>query len=459
MSALTKLRNMIYVDYEGRAPESKKMFHRAYGLLPGGVSGNLRYFAPFPLYILSGDGCRVTDMDQSSYIDCFACNGPLLLGHKPAVLAEALKVVQGCGSMVLNPIMMVECAERLCRVIPSAERVRFLNSGTEAVISAVRYARAYTGKDGIVKFFGHYHGQDDQLLLGVAATRNTLGVGVPKGAIENTFTLPFNDITTFESFVTQHDDIAAVILDPAMHFGGLWGVDPEFLKVVRKRTSEADIVLIFDEVITGFRLGVGGAQGYFGVTPDLTILAKAMSAGERLGAVVGSAKVMSVTDPLAPIGTPRVFQSGTGNDATLALALANGAIAEYERLFAAGEYHKLWDRVENLGAFLSDIFGDYGIPLKVNRLASMMQLFITDKPHTFENAIHLDGTLLDLFYLALINHGVILSLPTSNHLYFSFAHDDAAFDEIKTKIRKVFLEYPFLDAYLELTSSFSQNYS
>ena len=447
------LRDQVVADYERKTPGSRALFERATMALPGGVSGNLRYFPPYPLYMSSGKGCRTIDVDGAAYIDCFSCNGPLLLGHRhPAVMAGMARL-EAMGSLIMNPEIMVECAEKLRQVIPSAERVRFLNSGTEAVMSALRYARAYTRKPKVVKFYGHYHGQDDQVLLGVAPNRQPFGDGVPESSQDNTLTLPCGDVQALDDLFAARDDIAAVIVDPAMHGGGLWGVTREFLAALRTRTRDAGIVLIFDEVITGFRMGLGGAQAYYGITPDLTTLAKALSGGERLAAVVGSAEIMQVTDPRAEEDVARVFQSGTGNDGTFGLAAALGAIGEYERLEKAGEYEALWHRVEGLEVAIRAAFQKHGIGIHVNRLCSLMQLFITDletdlEPQ-YEDYVGLDNTLLDLLHLALINEGVILSLPTSDHVYFSFVHNQAAFDEISTALTTVLEKYPFAEAYRE----------
>ena len=447
------LRDQVVADYERKTPGSRALFERATMALPGGVSGNLRYFPPYPLYMSSGKGCRTIDVDGAAYIDCFSCNGPLLLGHRhPAVMAGMARL-EAMGSLIVNPEIMVECAEKLRQVIPSAERVRFLNSGTEAVMSALRYARAYTRKPKVVKFYGHYHGQDDQVLLGVAPNRQPFGDGVPESSQDNTLTLPCGDVQALDDLFAARDDIAAVIVDPAMHGGGLWGVTREFLAALRTRTRDAGIVLIFDEVITGFRMGLGGAQAYYAITPDLTTLAKALSGGERLAAVVGSAEIMQVRDPRAEEDVARVFQSGTGNDGTFGLAAALGAIGEYERLEKAGEYEALWHRVEGLEVAIRAAFQKHGIGIHVNRLCSLMQLFITDletdlEPQ-YEHYVGLDNTLLDLLHLALINEGVILSLPTSDHVYFSFVHNQAAFDEISTALTTVLEKYPFAEAYRE----------
>ena len=189
------------------------------------------------------------------------------MGHRHPAILSGVARLEEVGSLVLNPEIMVECAEKLKQVIPSAERVRFLNSGTEAVMSAIRYARAYTGKTKVVKFFGHYHGQDDSFLLGVAPNRSPLGDGVSESSQSDTLTLPCNDLPALDDLLGSRDDIAAIIVDPAMHAGGLWGVPKTFLEALRSRTRDAGIVLIFDEVITGFRMGLGGAQARHGAPP------------------------------------------------------------------------------------------------------------------------------------------------------------------------------------------------
>lgn len=449
MTGFDRLREGIFADYRARTPGSLSLFERGRAVLPGGVSGNLRYFSPYPLYMAGGAGSRTVDVDGNAYIDCFSCNGPLMLGHRPAAVERAMERHRDTGSMVLNPALLIECAELLAEIVPCAERVRFLNSGTEAVLSAVRYARAFTGRSKLVKFFGHYHGQSDPFLVGLATDASAFGAGVPASTHADMLLLPFNDIAALAALLDRHDDIAAVLLDPAMHSGGLWGASADFLKAARRETEARGIVLIFDEVITGFRLGLTGAQGHYGVTPDLATYAKAMAAGEKLGAVVGRADIMAVTDPLAPDDTPRAFQSGTGNDGTAALAAAFGAMTEYRRLYAAGAYAALDRQAGECANAMRADFAAHGIPLHINRMGSMMQLFISDAPASFERYASLGTGLLELFYLALINRGVLLSLPTSNHIYFSFAHHADDFATIRAAIADVLETYPFAPAFQE----------
>lgn len=436
-------RQKIFDDYLNKTPGSALLHKRAREALAGGVSGNLRYFAPYPIYVKSAHGCHMVDVDHHQYIDSFSANGPLLLGHNHPVIEEAIQRSRPLGALPLNPEIMVECAEVVKRIVPCAERVRFLNTGTEAVMAAIRIARAFTGKTGIVKFYGHYHGQEDQFLIGIDATDSVVSAGVPSSAPEHIHLCRYLDLEALESLLTRNQNIAAVILDPAMHAGGLWGSDPEKLVVLRDLTRKHGVLLIFDEVISGFRLAPGGAQQRYGVTPDMVTMAKALAAGEKLALVGGNTEVMSTVDPLAATGTPRVFQSGTVNDGAAALASACAALMQYEQLYEAGAYDKLEDRAGHVGSVIEVVFRNAGIPCQVNHLASMLQIHIGGNELNFETATSDYADLIALFYLALINEGVLLSLPTSNHVYFSFAHSAEDFRLIENKIHAAFLTYGF----------------
>jgi len=431
----------IAATYRRLTPRSAAAFERGSRALAGGTTGNLRYFPPYPLYFQSGDGARMTDVDGRSYIDCFLCNGPMLLGHRhPAVMAEIARYGDS-GSLIVNPLLAIEVAEVLQSVVPSAERVRFLNSGTEAVMAAVRYARAFTGRGRVVKFFGHYHGQDDQFLAGLGPTPDVLGRGIPAAAIKLTAMVPYGDLAALDAELAS-GDVAAVILDAAMHSGGLWGSTPAYLRGVRELATRHGALLIFDEVITGFRLALGGAQAFYGVVPDLSTFAKALGAGEKLATVAGSERVMRCVDPQAP-GGATVFQSGTGNDGTVALAAALAAMTEYRRLDGVGDYQRL----HALGARLADglraAFARRQVPCHVNQLGPMLQIFTSAATPGFVAFSSMDTGPVALFYLALINEGVLLSLPTSNHIYLSFAHTEADIDEIVAKAAVVLDRYDF----------------
>lgn len=429
--------------YRKRTPASGAYYERARQSLAGGTTGNLRFFPPYPLYEVGGRGARVTDLDGNEYVDCFLCNGPLLLGHNHPDVLAAVDEHRKLGSLVVNPPIIAKAAELVKAAVPCAERVRFLNSGTEAVMMAVRYARTFTGNNRIIKFYGHYHGQADQFLTGLGATPDKFGAGIPDEATANTVHARYGDFAALEKTVGGHRNIAAVILDPAMHAGGLWGSNRDFLRALRELTTKRNIILIFDEVITGFRLSMGGGQAYYGVTPDLATLGKAIAAGERLAAVAGREEIMRVVDPLAAAGTPRVFQSGTANDGTAAIAASIGAIKTYLALDGDDQYSHLFEIGGRLARGIREAFQTRNIPCHVNQLGPMLQLFLSAEKPTFENFTDLNPEVLSLFFLALINEGVILTLPTSGHIYLSFAHTHEDIEEIIEKVNLVLDKFDF----------------
>jgi glutamate-1-semialdehyde 2,1-aminomutase len=436
------IRRQIVDGYRERTPGSAREFARASAVLAGGTTGNLRHFHPYPLYFRGGSGSRMVDVDDRDYIDCFLCNGPLLLGHRPAAVEAAIAAHAALGSIVVNPPLAADLALAIRDALPFAERIRFLNSGTEAVLTAVRLARAFTGRDKIVKFLGHYHGQDDQFLVGLDPSGAPLGAGVPPNAYAATALLRYGDAAALEQTLAG-GDVAAVLLDPAMHSGGLWGSTSEFLAAARELTRTHGTVLIFDEVITGFRLGLGGAQAHYNVTPDLGTYAKALGAGEKLAAVAGRADILLGLDPDRPAGARAVFQSGTGNDGTTGLAAGLAAVTAYRQLDRDGGYEALFARSRALADGLRAAFARHRVPGHVNQLGPMLQLFLTEAPATFEACAGIPTWPVALFYLALINEGILLSLPTSNHIYVSFAHTDDDIAEILAKADAILDRYDF----------------
>jgi len=431
----------ITADYERRTPASRALFHRARRSLVSGTTGNLRHFDPYPLYFDHGHGVHVTDVDGHRYLDCFLGNGPLLLGHNHPEVMDSIARHLRRGLLLVNPSLAADVAERVVDAVPCAESVRFLNSGTEAAMTAVRCARAYTGRPVVVKFFGHYHGQDDQFLVGVGPTRAAIGAGVSDAAVADTRTLSFRDLGSLGSTLARQD-VAAVILDPAMHVGGLWGSDHAHLSAIRDLCGRHGTMLIFDEVITGFRLARGGAQEFYSVVPDLAVFAKALSAGEKLSAVAGRAEILEVTAPDPAGRRPQVFQSGTTNDGTVALAAADAALQVYRTMDVVGG---VYASVEGLANRLADglirVFADHQIPLHVNHIGSVLQLFVTDAVPDFETYACLDTTLVESFYLAMIIEGILLSLPGSNHVYLSLLHDDTHIDAILEAAEQVLTRY------------------
>jgi glutamate-1-semialdehyde 2,1-aminomutase len=427
-------------EYEACTPASRVHADRARCSLAGGVSGNLRHYAPYPIACTDGTGPYVRDLDGRTYVDCFLGNGPLLLGHRPPELAGADTAWRRHGSLVLNPELGVEVAEALVRAVPCAERVRFLNSGTEAVLTAVRCARAATGRPTVIRCFGHYHGQDDQFLSGVSS-RNSQAFGAGVSAPTDMLLVDHGDLEAVESALAG-GEVAGVLLDPAMHAGGLWGSDPDTLQRLRASTERHGALLIFDEVITGFRLGLGGAQEYYGVQPDLATYAKALAAGERLGAVAGSTAAMAPLSLEQDASAIAAFQSGTGNDGTIGLAAGLAALTAYGERARTGGYERLFADTRRLADGLERVFGEQGIPCRVHRLGPMLQIVLGDPVGDFAALSDLDQRPLHLFNLAMVSAGVLI-FPTSGHLYLSFAHGAREIDLVLERAQGVLERHPF----------------
>ena len=439
---IESIRNHIHNDYFKKTQKSNKLYKKLKDIMPGGVSGSFRYFAPYPFYIKSSLKTEIVDIDNNKYLDCFSGNGPLLLGHNNPKLERELVKNKNYGLLPLNPDLLYEAASLINELVPCAESTRFVNTGTEAVMSAVRIARAYTGKSKIVKFHGHYHGQHDEFLIAIDKTKDLFSHGVPISNTDKIIVEPFNNISRLEKLFKKEHDIAAVIMDASMHAGGLWGTTKKYLKELRYLTKKYNIILIFDEVITGFRLSSGGAQKYFNIKPDLCTLAKAMGAGEKIAAVSGKKKIMNILDPSIDNDT-YVFQSGTVNDGANALSSMIAALKVYKSLEKNNKYSELNNKAIKLKKELINAFGEVNIPCKINQVGSMLQIYISPKKLNFFNLDKRFNSIIELFYLALINQNILLSLPTSNHIYLSFIHTDKDLSKIIRTTKYVLNHYNF----------------
>lgn len=439
-----KIQKNIFSDYRKKTIKSKNLFNKLSKKMPGGVSGSFRYFAPYPFYTKSASKSYIVDIDNNKYLDVFSGNGPLLLGHNHPKLIKEINKNKRYGSLPLNPYLLYECSSLISELVPAAEATRFLNTGTEAVMSAVRIARAYTGKSKIVKFHGHYHGQHDEFLIAIDKSKDLFSYGVPKSSVNKVTVQPFNDINSLEKLFNKDSDIAAVIMDAAMHAGGLWGTTRDYLKALRALTKKYGILLIFDEVITGFRLSSGGAQKYYGITPDLCTFAKAMGAGEKIAAVAGKKEIINILDP-SGTNNKYVFQSGTVNDGTSALSSTIAALKIYKNLEKQGKYNSINKKALILKNGLMVIFNDIDLPCQINQVGSMLQIFISPRKIDFFKPDKRFSKIIELFYLALINHNIILSLPTSNHIYLSFMHTNNDIKKILSVSKEVLNHYKFDD--------------
>jgi len=440
-SALEGLTERIHEVYRQRTPQSAEWYERASQSLVTGVTGTVRYFAPYPLYFAGGEGPRATDIDDNDYIDCFLCGATLLLGHRPAEVEAEIRRHMDTGSLILNPRLATEVAEQLQKMIPAAERVRLVNSGTEAVMTAMRFARAFTGRSKIVKFHGTYHGMSDQVLLGLDGRGHRLGAGIPPETVSNTVGCDFDDLDQVRALLAE-GEVAALLVDPSMHHAGLFVGKSAHYRALRDLAHEAGALLIFDEVISGFRIAAGGAQEYFDVVPDLAVYAKAFAVGEKLGAIVGRADVMAVADPARTTPGPFAFQSGTCSDSTSAQAAALAAMRTYQQLGADGSYLALDALAQRLGIGLQEAFAERNIACQFTQLGPIVRLFLTDGPLDYAHCSRLDRRAINLFHLGLITEG-ILTIPGSNDFFLSFAHGGAEIDEIIGAARRVLELFDF----------------
>jgi glutamate-1-semialdehyde 2,1-aminomutase len=406
--------------------KSQEFFQRALKVLPGGVNSPVRAFRAVggdPIYFASGKGSRLTDVDGRSYIDYVLSWGPLILGHCHPEVTEALVEALATGTSygACTPAE-VELAERICEAYPSIERVRLVNSGTEATMAALRLARAATGRDKILKFEGCYHGHGDSLLVKAGSGVATLGLpdspGVPRALAELTVTVPFNDPAAVEeAFRVHRNQLAAVILEPVVGNVGCVPPRPGFLEKVRALTAEQGTVLIIDEVMTGFRVAYGGAQHLYKIQPDLTTLGKVIGGGLPVGAYGGKAALM---DQIAPAGP--VYQAGTLSGNPLAV---RAGLKTLEILRRPGGYERLEQLTARLAAGIQQRAAGAGIPVTINRVGSMFTVFFTGETVTdYATAKTSDTTRFGKFFRGLLERGVYFPPSQFEAAFTSLAHTD-----------------------------------
>lgn len=431
MATLSKAASAHYLELTA---ESRTAWTRATTRLPGGVTSNVRFFPPYPIFMARAAGSKLFDVDGRAYVDYCLGFGPLIAGHGHPRIMEAIHAeLDRYGTVLFGASTEIELvlAERLSRLIPSADMVRFTNSGTESTLHALRLARGVTGRSRIVKFEGHYHGGHDAVLIGLdsAGPSTPANDGIPPEIQQATIVLPFNDVATMRETLDRDHDIAAVIIEPVAR--GAIAAEPQFLRELRASTAQRGIVLIFDEVVSWPRVALGGAQAAYGVTPDLTALGKAIGGGLPLAALVGRRALMEHFAPRAArsgahsASAPYVFHGGTYNGTPIACA---AGLALLDVLEEPGMFHALLDRAERARGALRDLFARRAVNAQVIGRGAAFDFYFTETPiSTLRDVWASDLARRERLDYALLERGIYNSPLHRYHL--SVAHTDADIEQ------------------------------
>lgn len=421
--------------------KSEQLFERAVKRIPGGVNSPVRAYGAIgeaPRFIEKADGCYIYDVDGNRYIDYIDSWGPMILGHNfPAIKESVVKACENGLSFGCATEIEVEMAEFICENIPHIEMIRMVNSGTEAVMSAVRAARGFTGKNKIIKFAGCYHGHSDAMLVSAGSGVMTSGVpdsaGVPKGCTEDTMTAVYNDLSSVEELLQQAEgETAAVIVEPV---GANMGVVPPkegFLKGLRSLCDKYGALLIFDEVITGFRLAFGGAAEYFGVRPDLVTYGKIIGAGMPVGAYGGRKEIMEL---VSPVGA--VYQAGTLSGNPIAMA---AGLTQLKYLHAHPEIYKgLEEKGEKLYGGMKKLLKEEGLSYQLNHISSLASLFFTEEEVVdYQSAKTSDTKAFAEYFKGMLGMGIHMAPSQFEAMFLSDAHTDEAIEKTLDAVKKYF---------------------
>lgn len=422
---------------------STEIFQKAEKYIPGGVNSPVRAFKSVnrkaPIFACKGKGARIWDEDGNEYIDYICSWGPLILGHNPENVIKGVREAIEMGSSFGLPTKMeVELAELITKCCPSIEKVRLTTSGTEATMSAVRLARAYTGRNKILKFEGCYHGHSDSLLVKSGSGLLTDGYqdsnGITEGVLKDTMTVPFGDLEAVKK-VLETKEIACLIMEPVPANMGMISPDIEFLKAMRDICTSTGTILIFDEVISGFRLALGGAQEYFGITPDMTTLGKIIGGGYPVGAFGGKAEIM---DLVAPVG--RVYHAGTlsGNPVSVRAGYETVSYLYNNRETL---YKELSEKTQYLVSNIRELAKKYGISICVNSIGSLFTIFFTDRPevNNLEDALSSNTENFAIYFNTMLENGIVCPPSQFEAHFVSMAHTKEDMDKTLEIIEKAFI--------------------
>jgi glutamate-1-semialdehyde 2,1-aminomutase len=426
-----------------KTSRSAKLFAEAQQLIPGGVNSPVRAFRSVggqPRFIERAKGSRLYDVDRNAYIDYVLSWGPMILGHAAPSVISAVKKAAGQGTSYGAPTELeVALAREIRGAFPSMEKLRLVSSGTEAVMSAVRVARGFTKRDNILKFEGCYHGHSDYLLAKAGSGLATLGIpdspGVPEDFARHTLTAPYNDIRTVQQLVREHrNTLACIILEPIAGNMGVVPPAPDFLAALRQLTAENDILLIFDEVISGFRVSYGGAQALYGIKPDLTVLGKIIGGGLPVGAYGGRKEIMDLIAPSGP-----VYQAGTLSGNPLAVT---AGLATLKQLKVRGVYKKLEERSAALAEGIGEAAKKAGVPVTQTRVGSMLTTFFTPGPVVdWNTAKQSDTKRYGRFFHQMLEQGIYLAPSQFEAAFLSTAHNA---QDIEKTIRAAYTAFKAL---------------
>lgn len=421
---------------------SKEIFERAKKCIPGGVNSPVRAFQSvnkeYPIFISSAKGSKLYDEDGNEYVDMLGSWGPMILGHNhPDVLEIVKKELEKGTSYGLPTKKEVELAELVKSCYKGIDKLRLTTSGTEATMAAVRLARAYTGKNKVIKFEGCYHGHSDALMVkagsGLLTFEHQDSNGITEGVTKDTITLPFGNIEKIKETIKNEKDLACIIMEPIPANMGLIETKKEFLEEIRKLTEENNIVLIFDEVISGFRISLGGASEYFGITPDLLTLGKIIGGGYPVGAFGGKEEIMNLVSPLG-----NVYHAGTlsGNPVSVSAGIKTISILKENPYI----YEKINEKTLNIVNRIRELIEKYKVPAKINVMGSLFTLFFSNKEiNNLQDVIDTDDELYEIYFTTMLENGVIVPPSKYEAHFISLAHNDEDIEKIIKSVEKSFV--------------------